>query len=325
MTHHIQIALLPLAAALLLSNGAGRAQQPTPAPAAPGKLIDIGGRRLHLYCIGQGEPTVILEAGLGAYSVDWGLVQPKVGAFTRVCSYDRAGYAWSDKGPEPRGLHTSVSELHLLLEAAGVKPPFVVVGQSWGGRIVRLFAYTYPRDVLGMVLIDTYSEDSAKVSATELASLSTKEEADGDPSVNLPTDFQTAHNWAKRKGRQQDISDPDEPEAAIASTTAKNKTPLAGRPLVVISAGRLSWGAEDRATGKSYENELRSHVQSEAFLATLSRNSRFLIARQSFHLVHLDEPALVIDAICDVVTATRSGKPLRVIGTSRQGRFSGAP
>ncbi len=143
-----------LVAALILvgSNpGVGQDAQSPQAPAAPGKLVDIGGHRLHLLCSGEGEPTVILESGLGAYSVDWGLVQPLVGKFTRVCSYDRASYAWSDRGPDPRGLRTSVSEVHRLLAAAGITRPYVVVGQSWGGRIVRLFAHTYPQEVAGMV------------------------------------------------------------------------------------------------------------------------------------------------------------------------------
>ncbi len=253
---------------------------------------------------------MILESGLGGYSIDWGLVQPIVGQQTRVCSYDRAGYAWSEPGPEPRGLHTSVKELHQLLNAASEKPPYIVVGQSWGGRIVRLYAHAYPQEVVGMVLIDTYSEGSANVSESTLNSLDRRAEEERDPTYLLPARLQAARRWASHQPRQQDISDPDEAEAAMQSTTAKTKTPLGDKPLIAISAGRLSWDAKDRASGKSYSAELQDHIKEEAFLATLSRNSRFLVARRSFHQVHLYEPKLVADAISQVILATRSGKQL---------------
>src|SRR6266702_6080953 len=127
----------------------------------PGQLIDLGGWRLHLNCLGKAaasQPTVILEAGAGDFSVDWSLVQPGIARFARVCSYDRAGSGWSDLGPRPRTLHQIVWELHTLLDKAGVKPPFVLVGHSYGGWLVRLYASTYPADVAGngagMVLVE---------------------------------------------------------------------------------------------------------------------------------------------------------------------------
>lgn len=286
------------------------AQAPEPSQAPPGVLIDIGGHRLHLLCSGAGGPTVILEAGLGAYSVDWGLVQPQVAKFARVCSYDRASYAWSDQGPEPRGLRASVGELHRLLERAGIGPHYVLVGQSWGGRIVRLFAHTYPQEVAGMVLIDTFSEGSAEVRVDPPAPESPPPEA-GDPADKLPAALGDAHRWAAGKARQPDITDVNEdPGALIRSTTEGVRAPLGDRPLIAISAGRLPSGADDRRAGLSPHDKLRAHLRQQAFLATLSRNSRFLIARQSFHEVHLYEPDLVADAIRQVVAAARSGRRL---------------
>jgi pimeloyl-ACP methyl ester carboxylesterase len=309
-----QFTLLSLLIAATILAGIGpfstRALQPSQAPQRPGKLIDIGGYRLHLLCSGEGGPTVILESGLGAYSVDWGLVQPQVAKFTKVCSYDRAGYAWSDKGPEPRGLGTSAAELHQLLQRAGVRPPYVVVGQSWGGRIVRVFAHRHPDEVSGMVLIDTYSEGTVNVSEDVLSNLDPRAEEEPDPAAHLPAALQAARTWARGLPRQQDISDPDEPEQAIEATTAANKTALGNKPLIVVSAGRVSWDAQDRASGRSYATELRAHIASEAFLAGLSRNSQFVVARRSFHQVHLYEPDLVTDAIRQVVIAVRSGKKL---------------
>lgn len=129
---------------------------PPPFP-PPGKLVDVGGWRLHLNCTGEqrpGQPVVILEAGLGDFSVEWSLVQPGVAKSSRVCSYDRAGDGWSDMGPHPRTFHQVVYELHTLLDKAGVKPPLVLAGHSYGGWLVRLYASTYPSDVAGMVLVE---------------------------------------------------------------------------------------------------------------------------------------------------------------------------
>src|SRR5947209_14532237 len=124
----------------------------------PGKLVDIGGYRLHINCTGTGSPTVILDAGLGSTSLDWSKVQPGVARFTRVCSYDRAGYGWSDSGPGPRTSQQIVKELHLLLVHAQINGPYVLVGHSVGGLNMRLYAYRYPQEVAGMVLLDSTSE-----------------------------------------------------------------------------------------------------------------------------------------------------------------------
>src|SRR5215510_15566103 len=132
----------------------------------PGKLIDVGGWRLHLNCTGEvraSQPTVILEAGMGDFSAEWSLVQPGVAKFARVCSYDRAGDGWSDWGPIPRTLHQVVYELHTLLDRAGVKPPFVLVGHSYGGWVVRLYASIYPTEVAGMVLVEGGADNPVRM------------------------------------------------------------------------------------------------------------------------------------------------------------------
>src|SRR6185437_4833919 len=99
---------------------------------APGTLVDVGGFRLHLHSEGDGAPAVIFDAALGGSSLSWALVQPRVAAFTRACSYDRAGFGWSDAGPMPRTASEIAKELHALLAAAGGKPPYILVGHSFG-------------------------------------------------------------------------------------------------------------------------------------------------------------------------------------------------
>ena len=124
-----------------------------------GKSVDVGGYKLNINCIGQGSPTVVLEAGLTVPAISWRSVQGGIARFTRVCSYDRAGYDWSDPGPMPRTTSQSVKELHTLLHNAGEKPPFVLVGHSFGGTIARIYNSDYPDEVAGMVLADTGHED----------------------------------------------------------------------------------------------------------------------------------------------------------------------
>ena len=126
-------------------------------PPAPGRLIDVGGWRMHINCTGDtrpGQPTVVLEAGSSDFSIDWAFVQPAVAAFTRVCSYDRSGSGWSDLGPYPRTLKQTVFELHTLLEKSGISGPLVYVGHSYGGRIARIYASTYPAEVVGILNFD---------------------------------------------------------------------------------------------------------------------------------------------------------------------------
>jgi pimeloyl-ACP methyl ester carboxylesterase len=129
-------------------------------PAAPGRLIDIGGYHLHIDIRGKGRPVVVLIAGSEAFSLDWALVMPKVSQFTTVCSYDRPGLAWSDPGPLPGSFDQDVYELHSLLEKAGLAPPYILVGHSIGGIIARFFERKYPDETKGLVLVDATSEDT---------------------------------------------------------------------------------------------------------------------------------------------------------------------
>ena len=120
----------------------------------PGRLIDIGTHRLHLRCDGEGTPTVVFDAALGASSLSWSLVHPAVARVTRACVYDRAGFGWSDAGPLPRTAGRIADELHELLRRRQVPGPYVLVGHSFGGLVMRLFAARHATDVAGLVLIE---------------------------------------------------------------------------------------------------------------------------------------------------------------------------
>ena len=126
---------------------------------APGRMIRVADTRLHINCTGAGSPTVVLESGSGTSSNIWALVQPRVAAVTRVCSYDRAGFGWSGDRPEA---YDPAAALRSLMVAAGEKPPFVLAGHSLGGEYVRICAHEYPGEVAGLVLIATAHPDTGR-------------------------------------------------------------------------------------------------------------------------------------------------------------------
>jgi pimeloyl-ACP methyl ester carboxylesterase len=133
-----------------------------------GQIVDIGGYSLHINCTGTGSPTVVIEAGLGGWSLPWNAVQEEVAKTTRVCTYDRAGMGYSETSPLPRYAQQFSDELHTLLEQANVEGPYVLVGHSLGGLTVRIFAHDYPTEVAGVVLIDSMSPRQMSVSPEEI-------------------------------------------------------------------------------------------------------------------------------------------------------------
>ena len=126
----------------------------------PGEMVEVGDHRLHLNCVGQGSPTVVLDGGWGYTSVEWtGWVQPDVAKHTRVCSYDRAGMGWSEPGSGPPDANRVPSDLHALLQEANEEGPYVLVGHSLAGLYCRVYAERYPEEVAGMVLVDSTHPD----------------------------------------------------------------------------------------------------------------------------------------------------------------------
>ena len=333
-----------IAAGLMLSAASARAQDPSASPPLPppGRLVDIGGWRLHLNCTGESrtsQPTVILEAGIGDFSVEWSLVQPGVARFARVCSYDRAGDGWSDLGPHPRTMHQIVSELHTLLDKAGERPPYVLVGHSYGGWLVRLYQSTYQSDVVGMVLVEGGADNpwrmlpSGKlVRAAELATgkpiapvqtsnplreaeippaamsqiraglAEASLHANDPPRDQLPLAARQMRTWALGTVKHVAAAvNPFEIEelAGLAAQSAKNDRPLGDLPLVVLTRGLPE---ESGADGAAREEE---HRKDHVLLAAFSRNGKLVIAAHSGHHVQIQEPELVVNAIREVVTAAR--------------------
>lgn len=132
---------------------------PAPRPTLSGEKIDVGGYNLYIDCKGTGSPTVILESGLEGDVVTWKNVHPEVAKFTRVCRYDRAGLAHSDYGPMPRDAKLTAQNLHTLLTTADIAPPYILAGHSFGGLLIRRYAFDFPDEVTGMVFVDSLHED----------------------------------------------------------------------------------------------------------------------------------------------------------------------
>jgi pimeloyl-ACP methyl ester carboxylesterase len=328
--------------AWLLFAAAAGAQTTSPPPfSAPGRLIDVGGWRLHLNCSGQkvsSRPTVILEAGAGDFSVDWSLVQPLVGRFARVCSYDRAGAGWSDLGPRPRTLHQHVWELHALLGKAGEKAPFLLVGHSYGGWLVRLFAETYPLDISGLVLVESGAEDPLRVingkvtRASELAKgqpvppVKTSDplrQSDIPPRIvdviqssirsmgghfndpprdKLPPEARRMREWSLSQIKHAASNDnPFEADELVAmrAERQKKRNVLGSVPLIVISRGVL-----DEEGPQAVERE-NAHREDQTALTTLSSAGKQIIASKSGHHVPLDEPNVVASAIRELIHTGR--------------------
>lgn len=287
--------------------------------APTGRLIDVGGHRLHLHCSGTGTPTVVLEAGgepRGSQS--WFAVRPELAATTRVCTYDRAGYVWSESGPEPRDAATIAGELQRLLARASETPPFVLVGHSVGGAFVRVFADRYPDDVAGLVFVDSshpeeearrppeMSADRASVAITQwmlqiaaatgvLRLLAPLAVPDGYPEtfeVFLPQGMATLVSEFK----------------ALHSTLAQDQQARLSTdlPLVVLTGGQSFAGLPEGLRERM--ESVRLDMQRE--LAAFSRNSDHRIIADARHYIQLDDPEAVITAVADVVAAVRDDSPL---------------
>jgi pimeloyl-ACP methyl ester carboxylesterase len=298
----------------------------------PGRLIDIGHRKLHLYCTGNGTPTVILIAGGGAFSIDWALVQPKVAESTRVCSYDRPGLGWSGPGPEDNIVEENVGDLHALLQASGEHGPYVLVGASVAGIYIQAYQRAFPADVAALVFSNSSNRIGFKVkdkvgliwelteaeirSGFPLPPSSIKGPAptrEDDPFDKLPSDLQKVRLWLDV--RLWEDSDPSKavPDDLLSwrkefltefdATDAGKKPPLGALPVVVV--------ASDPAAPDSAR---RSRDEAGPRLDYLSSNTVHITAAGSGHEIHLYQPDRVIQGVLQAVSAVRTRKPVALQG-----------
>ena len=283
----------------------------------PGQLVDVGGRRLHLLLRGTG-PTVVIEQGAGGPSLNWFPLLEQIAQFARVCLYDRAGSQWSDAVAGPRSLEDRVEDLHRLLTKADIPGPYVFVAHSFGGFLARLFALKYPGSVAGLVLVDTPHEESyyqrlvvsryakfkwvlrimavlARFGVPRLLNRLV-----GKPDPNVPPELSPQLNAAMVRreyfaAASDDIACLEREALGLAKTGALGT--LGNLPVVVITHGKPFPGPF--AVLEKFWREGQDK------LAALSTNGRVVVAVNSNHMIHNDEPEVVVDAIRSVVEAVR--------------------
>jgi pimeloyl-ACP methyl ester carboxylesterase len=278
-----------------------------------GKLVDLGGRKMHINCSGESSPTVILNSGLGDSSLSWHKVQPEIAKFTRVCSYDRAGLGYSDPSSRPRTSRAIAEELHDLLQAAGVAPPYVIVGHSMGGFDVRLYTSMYPQEVVGMILVDASHPDQENRFPAELKNMegSWQREAQfiahtmpfGVPRVLGLCDEGAIDRAADCNGhtaRERLAEIRAFPESA---TQAAATGPFGDLPLAVLSHDPDKPSNDLPPELSKSVNKLWETMQED--LAHLSTRSTQTVAKNSGHYIQMDRPDVVIDAVRNVVDQAR--------------------
>jgi pimeloyl-ACP methyl ester carboxylesterase len=296
-----------LCIALVLSSSlTGKSQTPTESRPLPlGTLVDVGGYRVHLYCVGQGSPTVMI---VGAFSFDWALVQPDVAKFTRVCTFDPSGTVWSDpfKGATAPSCNQRVNEIHQLVMKAPVDGPYILAGYSVGAQWARLYAARYPDNIVGMVIVD-HAFIPDQVPMRKAAPSHSLPQGYSPPTLvsdaPIVLDFQDDVNFSKLPKHDQELhtwalsENPIQPgyEMAkdcfsdLAMVTGKSPFPLGDMPLAVIST----------------DNETPGYWKLQADLVALSHRSEHVIAWHSTHMVPIDEPEVITGAILKMATAAR--------------------
>lgn len=307
---------------------------PAEPPSVPGKLVVVRGRQQRIHVTGQGTPAVVFEAAIGDFGLTWALVQPGVAQFTTAVSYDRAGLGWSDSSSEPREGKVMVEELREVLDAAAIPRPVVLVGHSFSGMLVRLYAYLYPDEVAGLVLVDGAHEDQFQRFPPEIGGLFPTIRAaqvqqlrglgdtiahqgshDLPPLVMVPPGFPpdlaatyAAQSVARPSGpltmaAELDALETTQAQVRSARATLDAAYPLGDVPLMVLSHGvpQPVPGMPD-AINEAYE-AAAAEMQEEQ--AALSRRGRRIIVEGAGHMIHHDQPDAVVAAVRSIIEAAR--------------------
>lgn len=273
----------------------------------PGQLVDVGGYRLHINCTGTGSPTVIIEAGLGDWSSGWDVVQQGVSKATQVCTYDRAGWGWSEAGPLPRDATQFAKELHTLLQNANIPGPYVMVGHSLGGFAVRVFAHEYASEVAGVVLIDSMSPRQFTQSQDGVQSQTGTQSQPFSLPAMLAR-FGIVRLLARPLGIMPSVPSEENayfsrmvrPQSAQTLTNESQGMPASSReasavqtfgdlPLIVLTAN-----LNNISGWQEWQNELLQ----------LSSNSQQLFAENG-HNIHFEKPDAAVAAILQMVELVR--------------------
>jgi pimeloyl-ACP methyl ester carboxylesterase len=297
--------------------------------AKPHQLVDIGGRKMNLYCSGQGATTVVFDAPSGEAGWNWFKVQPEVAKHTRACVFDRAGLGFSDPAKRRNTAENVVEDLHKLLAGAGIKPPYVMVGSSLGGANVQVYAYRYPAEVKGLVLVEPQHEDETrrldKASQGKLKKVYAMVKQQNNYCL-------AAAQRGFKPGSEEQVNCIGKPAdtygpalgAAVVSATSKPaywrasvdeweaidvsdeqlrklRRPFGDLPVVVLTRGVSPYavpGKPQSALNKAMEDE-NAAIQKET--AALSTRGKQRVVPGAGHVIHADKPETVVDAVLEVL------------------------
>jgi pimeloyl-ACP methyl ester carboxylesterase len=286
-----------------------------------GQMISVGSHDLHFYCTGEGSPTVVLEAGAGMGLVSWSTIQDELGRFTETCSYDRAGYGWSEPGPKPRNARQITSELSTLLENAEKAGPYVLVGHSFGGLIIRLFSHTHPGQVAGLVLVDGIHEDGGEVWGQEsalyrptwrlapvLARIGLVRLGAGSvlPQIGAVADEAYRH-MLQQASLSRAVSALSAELLSLPTSEAQLRgtgRSLGELPLIVVAAGHL--GLPGQFPAEWVEEQYPRWLELQHELTTRSSRGELRIVEDSWHGIQWDRPDAVIQAVREIIEEVRS-------------------
>lgn len=324
-----------LAASLSAICHASPAQSADPRSefARPHQMVDVGGRRLNLYCSGTGPVTVVFDAPSGDGGWNWSDVQPAVAKKTRACVYDRAGLGFSDPSPRPGTSGNAVEDLHKLLGAAGIAPPYVMVGSSYGGANVQLYTYRYPSEVKGLVLVEGQHEDeTARVNKAtngktaemqamfdqlDAACLAQSEKGfvqGSELHLNCVGDGYADFGRALGAARLAQNTSPayrrarhsEESNFAVGNAELRAaRRPFGDLPLIVLVRGVSPYaipGKPQSALNKALEDE---NLAMQKEIAALSTHSELRVVAGASHIIQDKRPDAVTKAVADLLVQVR--------------------
>lgn len=285
-----------------------------------GRSVDIGGRSLNIFCSGEGSPTVIFESARVAPGYVWTPVQRGVAGFTRACWYDRASLGWSDPGPDPAWGDAAARDLHKLLTNSALKPPYVLVGHSFGGHVIRLYHHMFPGEVGAMVFVDAAHEDAGRIRgmphraaprlprwvvntlSVGLGHLGMIRLTAGGPGPR-PASL-SASEWdllsRLRRRRNVLLADAHTGPGRATDDLVRTTGGLENLPMIVLVQGSLS---QDTISAEGQVQ--RGWVALQREFAQRSSRGRLVVVRNSGHGIPLDAPNAVIAAVREIVDTVR--------------------
>lgn len=286
-----------------------------------GQFIDLGGYKLHMVESGNQGPTVILEAGLGLASLDWSLVQPEIAKFAHVVSYDRAGLGSSDESPNPRTSQMMVDELHALLKKANIPGPYILVGHSFGGMNILLYASQYPDEVAGLIFVDSVHELQNRLMVDEELDFLNNLTSWGNPKIgritqqlgisrlllpftnlgeelhNFPVQFKNNYLTKISSSKfARAIYGEDSNFEDSLKQVENSQVSVQNKPVIVITAGNIP-DLFDENTDTA--DKIWFMMQRD--LALRSKQGKHLFAENSDHMIPWNQPEIIIQAVKELI------------------------